>query len=201
MTHSIKYVVLGLFAMLFVNIAHAQVTTSSLGGRIIDDQGEPIIGAAIVATHEPSGTTYGVVTNVDGRYTIQGMRTGGPYKVEISSLGYRSVNFTDVQLELGELFSLDAYLKLSTEKLEEAVVIASPNSKFAAEKTGASTNISNSQMKEIPTVSRSITSITKLSPYGGNGMNFAGGDGRSTNFTVDGANFNNNFGLWAGLPQ
>lgn len=42
---------------------------------------------------------------------------------------------------------------------------------------------------------RSITDITRLSPYGGTGMTFAGGDGRSTNFTVDGASFNNNFGL------
>lgn len=183
-----------------VNLSYAQITTSSLGGRIVDDHGEAIIGAAIVAVHEPSGTSYGAVTNIDGRYTIQGMRTGGPYKVEISSLGYRSVTFTDVKLGLGELYSLDAYLKISKEQLEQAVVIASPSSKFASEKTGASTNITSSQMKEIPSISRSITSITKLSPYGGNGMSFAGGDGRSTNFTVDGANFNNNFGLWAGLP-
>jgi hypothetical protein len=42
--------------------------------------------------------------------------------------------------------------------------------------------------------------ITRLSPYGGNGMSFAGTDGRTANFTVDGANFNNNFGLSDRLP-
>ena len=52
----------------------------------------------------------------------------------------------------------------------------------------------------MPTVSRSITDFTRLSPYGGNGMSFAGADGRTANFTVDGANFNNNFGLSSSLP-
>ena len=91
-------------------------------------------------------------------------------------------------------------MKEDSEMLSEAVVIATGASKFAAEKTGASTNISNEQMAALPTISRSITDITRLSPYGGNGMSFAGTDGRTANFTVDGANFNNNFGLSDGLP-
>ena len=49
-------------------------------------------------------------------------------------------------------------------------------------------------------MTRSLTDVTRLSPYGGNGMSFAGTDGRLANFTVDGANFNNNFGLSDGLP-
>ena len=71
--------------------------------------------------------------------------------------------------------------------LSEAMVIAAPASKFSAEKTGAATNISSSQITSLPTVSRSITDVTRLSPYGGNGMSFAGTDGRTANFTVDGA--------------
>ena len=180
--------------------ASAQVTTSSLGGRVVDKAGQPVIGAAVVATHTPSGTVYGAVTNNDGRYTIQGMRTGGPYSVEISSLGYQTVNYTDVILQLGELYSLNSVIKDDAELLSEAVVVASPASKFAAEKTGASTNISNSQILQMPSISRSITDIARLSPYGGNGMSFAGTDGRTANFTVDGANFNNNFGLSDRLP-
>ena len=180
--------------------AFAQVTTSSLGGRIVDEQGEPALGVAVVATHEPSGTVYGVITNNDGRYAIQGMRTGGPYKVEISAMGYQTVIYTDVVLQLAETFALNATLKDDALHLEEAVVVASPTSKFASEKTGASVNISSTQITEMPTLSRSITDIAKLSPYGGGGMSFAGANGKSTNFTVDGANFNNNFGLSESLP-
>ena len=80
------------------------------------------------------------------------------------------------------------------------VIVSGKASKFAAEKTCASTNINSAQITNLPTVSRSITDVTRLSPYGGNGMSFAGSDGRTANFTVDGANFNNNFGLSSNLP-
>ena len=201
MRNPLKSLLLAIITMFAGIAASAQVTTSSLGGRVVDQNGEPVIGAAVVAIHEPSGTSYGSVTNVDGLYTIQGMRTGGPYRVEVSCLGYQQVNYTGVTLTLAETFNLNAQLPESSEFLSEAVVIAAPTSKFAAvEKTGASTNISSRQMIEMPTISRSFSDMAKLSPYGGNGMNFSGSSGRSTNFTVDGANVNNNFGLSTALP-
>ena len=181
-------------------IISAQVTTSSLNGLVVDESGAPAIGVAVLATHEPSGTIYTVITNEDGRYTINGMRSGGPYSVEFSCLGFQTMTFTEVTLQLAQTYNLNVTMKEDSEMLSEAVVIATGASKFAAEKTGASTNISNEQMTALPTVSRSIEDVTRLSPYGGNGMSFAGTDGRTANFTVDGANFNNNFGLSDGLP-
>ena len=201
MKKSLQRLLLAAVLMLAGMAAYAQVTTSSLGGRVVDPSGEPVVGAAVVAIHEPSGTSYGSVTNADGLYTIQGMRTGGPYRVEVSCLGYQQVNYTDVTLQLAETYNLNSQLPESSEFLSEAVVIAAPTSKFASvEKTGASTNISSKQMIEMPTISRSFSDMAKLSPYGGNGMNFSGSSGRSTNFTVDGANVNNNFGLSPALP-
>ncbi len=200
MKQAIKCLIAAFAAMLMAVVASAQVTTSALGGRVVDAAGEPVIGAAVVATHTPSGTVYGVVTNEAGRYTINGMRAGGPYSVEVSCLGYQSVLYTDLTLQLAETFALDAELKDDSEMLSEAMVIAAAASKFSAQKTGAATNISSNEITSLPTVSRSITDVTRLSPYGGNGMSFAGQDGRTANFTVDGANFNNNFGLNSGLP-
>ncbi len=187
-------------AMLVAVSAFAQITTSSLGGRVTDANGQPVVGAAVVATHEPSGTVYGVTTNTDGRYAVNGMRSGGPYKVEISCLGYKPLTYTDVTLQLAEVYALNGTLQDDAQMLGEAIVVAAPASKFAAEKTGAATNISSNQITSLPTISRSLTDVTRLSPYGGNGMTFGGVDGRTANFTVDGANFNNNFGLNDGLP-
>ena len=200
MNYSLKHLLLAGIAMLAGTLAYAQVTTSSMNGRVADEKGEPVVGAAVVATHEPSGTVYGAIVNQNGQYTINGMRAGGPYKVEVSSVGYNTLLFKDVTLQLAETYNLSATLKESTEFLEQVVVIGTAKSKFSNERTGAATNIDNSQIASLPTVSRSITDVTRLSPYGGNGMSFAGADGRTANFTVDGANFNNNFGLSEKLP-
>ena len=186
--------------LLMIAPAMAQVTTSSLAGQVTDESGEPLIGAAVVAVHTPSGTQYYAVTNEDGRYAIQGMRTGGPYEVTYSLIGCQTVVVPDVILALAETYQQNVVLKTATELLNEALVIASASSKFSTEKTGAATNISNQQISNLPSVSRAITDVTRLSPYGGNGMSFAGSDGRLANFTVDGANFNNNFGLSSNLP-
>ena len=179
----------------------AQITTSSMAGKVTfdDANGEEVIGATIVAVHEPSGTRYTAVTNVSGRFSIQGMRTGGPYEVTVSYIGYQPRVVKGVTLQLAETYNLSVSITEDATELAE-VVVSGRASKFAAEKTGASTNITSAQIVNMPTVSRSITDFTRLSPYGGNGMSFAGADGRTANFTVDGANFNNNFGLSAGLP-
>ena len=200
MKQTIKCLIVAFAAMLMSVGAFAQVTTSALGGRVVDANGEPVVGATVVATHEPSGTVYGVVANNDGRYAINGMRAGGPYKVEFSCLGYQPLTYTDVNLQLAETFALNAQLAEDSQMLGEAMVIAASESKFSAQKMGSATNISSKEIESIPTISRSITDVTRLSPYGGNGMSFAGADGRTANFTVDGANFNNNFGLSSNLP-
>ena len=189
-----------LAALMLVTAAavNAQITTSSMAGQVSGTDGEDIIGATIRVTHEPSGTTYNAVTNADGRWAIQGMRVGGPYTVKISYIGYAERDYTGINLQLGETYNLNASISEDVNELGEVVVVGSA-SKFAAEKTGATTNISNAQIQALPTVSRSIEDIVRVSPYA-NGMSLAGGDGRSTNFTLDGANLNNNFGLTDGLP-
>ncbi len=188
--------------MLMVSTAiMAQVTTSSMSGKVTvgDAAGEEVIGATVQAVHEPSGTRYTAVTNVDGRFSIQGMRTGGPYAVTVSYIGFQPKTLKGIMLQLGETYDLGVWISEDANELNE-VVITGKASKFAAEKTGASTNINSQQITSLPTVSRAITDVTRLSPYGGNGMSFAGRDGRTANFTVDGANFNNNFGLSDKLP-
>ena len=186
--------------MLYCTTAMAQVTTSSMSGKVtMKDSGEEVIGATIQVVHEPSGTRYNAVSNMDGRFSIQGMRTGGPYSVTVSYIGFQPKSYKGITLQLGENYDLGIEMSEDANELQE-VVVTGTKSKFNAEKTGASTNINNAQIVNLPTVSRSIYDVTRLSPYGGNGMSFAGADGRNSNFTVDGANFNNNFGLSDGLP-
>lgn len=185
------------FLVVLTTTLSAQVTTSSMTGKVVSG-GEAVIGASVVVKHEPSGTTYGTVTNTDGRFNLNGMRVGGPYSVVITYVGLNDVRRSGIQLQLGEIYPLNVEMKETSEELSELVVSAI-RTKFTSEKTGATTNIASSVISSMPTINRSISDIARLSPYA-SGMSFGGSDGRSTNFTVDGANFNNNFGLSSNLP-
>ena len=173
----------------------AQVTTSSIGGKVVDASG-PLPGATVIATHVPSGTYYGTTTNSEGRYSMQGMRVGGPYTIEVRFIGYKSTKAEGVNLKLGEVHRADFVLQSEAIGLGEVVI---SNEAVKTISKSASTTISTEEIANLPTINRSITDVVKVSPYA-NGMSFAGSDGRSTNFTVDGANFNNNFGLSSNLP-
>jgi hypothetical protein len=188
-----------LFLFVSLMIFGQGATTSSLTGRIVDSKGEPLPGTTILAIHVPSGSQYGALANNEGFFSVQGMRPGGPYKVEVSFIGYTKKTYTDINLLLGEAYNLKAELAETTSQLEEVIVVGVKASAFGTTKTGATTNISRAQMTLLPTISRSINDIARVSPYS-NGMSMSGGDGRSTNFTVDGSNLNNNFGLSSSLP-
>ena len=120
---------------------NAQITTSSISGVIVDEANEPLIGAVVKLVHGPSGTEYNAVSNMDGRFYIQGMRTGGPYTATVSYVGYQNTVVTGIILELGENYNLQQIaMTTDANQLEEVVVVAS-GSKFPIDKTGASTNI------------------------------------------------------------
>ncbi|HEX7367501.1 MAG TPA: carboxypeptidase regulatory-like domain-containing protein, partial [Pelobium sp.] len=162
----------------------AQVTTSSMSGVVKDGKGDASIGATVKAVHVPSGTVYSSQTNVDGRFFIANMRTGGPYTLEVSYIGYQPQKFTGINLLLGETYKITATLS-SSDKLLNEVVVTAQGSKLNNNKTGASTNVSTEQLTVLPTISRSVTDFTRLTPQA-NGNGFAGRDGRYNNLQIDG---------------
>lgn len=174
-------------------------TTSAMNGRILDEGGLPLPGATIVAVHVPSGTQYGVITNNGGFFTILGMRPGGPYSVDISFVGYEKATFGDISLALGESFVLNASLRESRVGVGEVVVVGARPPVFNSEKNGSSVNIRREQIAAMPTISRSINDITRLTPQA-NGNQIGGGNYRQNYITVDGAQFNNAFGIGTNLP-
>jgi len=190
------------FLMVFLTgiTVYSQVTTSGMSGKVSTETGENLPGATVLAIHEPSGTQYGTITNNEGRFNLQGMRSGGPYRVEVSFVGYSKGTYTDITLYLGEAFILNATIKESAVDVTEVMVIGAKPSKFGTNKTGPSTNVSSEQMTLLPSINRSLGDFTRLSPYSGASYSFGGRDGRLNNVTIDGANFNNNFGLSSFLP-
>jgi len=195
-----------LFTFISWTMLYAQgVTTASIGGRVAGSKsgeitgqnasGEGLPGANVVAVHTPSGTTYGTVTQPDGLFTIPNMRVGGPYTVKVSFIGYRDANFDQIYLQLGEKFDLPVVLAEESTQLEELVVTSGQGDVFSSDRTGASTNINNQQIQRLPTISRDFGDYTRLTPQSNGGNSFGGRSDRYNNITIDGALFNNSFGL------
>lgn len=177
-------------------MAYAQVTTSSLNGIVTDESLAPLPGAVVTAVHTPSGTKYYAVVNEKGQYHIYGMRSGGPYKVEISFLGMTTEQHNDVTLALGEPTVIDATLR-SDNQLDSVTLFAERS--FRASLNGAGASYDRSQLDKVPTIERSIYDVAKLTPLvstnKNGGISIAGTNNRYNAFTVDGADAKDSFGL------
>jgi outer membrane receptor protein involved in Fe transport len=178
------------------------VTTAAIGGAVVGPDGSGLVGATVTATHVPSGTRYQTMTRADGRYTIPGMRVGGPYTIGVSYIGYETQTQDVVSLGLGVMTDLSFTLRESAIVLDAIDVTAQRSAILSSDRTGAATSVSRESIETLPTVSRRIEDFARLTPqYSGSGFgfSFAGMDNRMNNVTVDGSYFNNSFGL-SGQP-
>ena len=185
---------LSIFLALFVAFtASAQVTTSSINGVVKDASGKVLEGATITATHTPSGTVYNTISKKLGGFNLSSVRIGGPYTIKVNFVGFGALTVENINLLLGEPYFVNAVMNVAETTLS-GVVVSGKRSKLGTDKTGASTNVGQRQIATLPTISRSISDFTRLTPQA-NGTSFGGRDGRYNNIQVDGANLNNNFGL------
>ncbi|MGI4762687.1 MAG: TonB-dependent receptor [Janthinobacterium lividum] len=194
----LRHFTLLLLLMLTAHLGWGQgATTASLNGAVTDAKGEPLPGATVLAIHTPTNTQYGVGTNADGRYNIQGMRVGGPYTIRVSFVGYQDITKTGIVLALGETLRLDIPLSSSSTELGNVVVTGRADPVINAGRTGAETNVSRAQINQLPTLNRSLNDFTRLTPQAGGGgsSSFGGANNRYNNITIDGAVNNDVFGL------
>ena len=177
----------------------SQVTTSNIKGLVTDPQNEPLPGASVVAVHMPTGTNYGGATNFDGRFNLLNMRVGGPYTLTVSYIGFQTQEITDVYLELGKTTTIDIVMVDDSQQLDEVVVTSDRSGQFGSDRTGAETSVGRRELTRLPTISRSAQDFTRLEPTA-SGNSFAGRNDQYNNFSLDGAIFNNPFGLDAATP-
>ena len=177
------------------------VTTGILNGTVIDGSGKPAEGASVIAIHLPSGTSYEATTRADGRFSIPGMRVGGPYSVTVTYMGaglaFEPSTQEDVMVNLG--VATDLHFIVRSIAVEETITVTGQSDTiFASSRTGAATSVSRFELATVPTISGRLNDLTRLTPQAA-GMSFAGQDNRLNNITVDGSYFNNSFGL-SGAP-
>lgn len=178
-----------------VSVGVSQVTTSAISGVVKSNSGEALVGATVQTTHTPTGTQYYATTNILGQFVVPAVRPGGPYTVVATYIGFTRGEVNGLNTVLGVTANVEIVLNPTTADLGEVVVTSTSSNTFSAERTGASLQLSRRVVNSIPTLgSRTISSLAKYSPYG-DGRSFGAQDSRMNNFTIDGSQFNNGFGL------
>jgi len=194
-----------LLALIFVagSSILAQITTASMSGIVSSSSGEPLVGATIIATHQPSGTRYTTLSLAGGEYAIKNMRVGGPYLIQISYVGFDMERIDEVYLKLAENFIVNSSLNKTVGTLENVIVTTGRrNPILNSGRTGAVTNIGKREINSLPSITRNINDLTRLTPQASSTSTgaIAGGNYRQNNITVDGSDFNNSFGIGSNLP-
>ena len=181
---------------LFVTLASfGQITTSALSGVVKNEKGDALVGASVHAVHQPTGSEYRATTNKVGTFTIPAVRPGGPYVIHVSNVGYKMQELIDINTNLGITTTLEIVLIEDVKVLKEVVVTGNKNNTFSKDRTGASQQFGRRELTSVPiTGARTIDGITKYNPMG-DGRSFGAADSRLNNFTIDGSQFNNGFGL------
>ncbi len=183
-------------------VAAQGLTTGSIGGTVVDQQGGVLPGVAVVAVHEPTGTRYEAVTQGDGKFTMPNVRVGGPYTITASLSGFQDATQQDVTVKLGDEVGVE--LTLSVGGVQESVqVTAESKPIFDETRAGTASNVSTEALQQLPTISRSLADFARLSPYfnqtsqnsGDSFLSVAGRNNRYNNVQIDGAVNNDLFGL------
>ena len=191
----IKKVLPFFLVFLFAGNLYAQETTSEIQGLVSDANNAGLPGATVVAVHLPTNTTYSTSTRKDGRYNLPNVRVGGPYEVKVSYVGFHEERQSDIMLALGVAYKVDFKLSATSSALAEVVVTTNRTDRvFSKSRTGSAEVINRQQIERLPTINRSIQDFTRLTPSA-NGSSFAGRSSSYNNLTVNGASFNNTFGL------
>jgi hypothetical protein len=203
MKNASKSLMLTCLSLLVSVIAFAQVTTSSMSGRVTDVVG-PVVGATVLAVHQPTGSQFYAVTDAKGYYRLNGITAGGPYTVTVACMGYADTVFKGINVALSDNLILDATLTEESLTLESAVVqVEGKTSNMRSDRAGAITSMSAREIQALPTVSRSMNDLLKQTPQAyvdGSKVSIGGGNYRQSYVTVDGAAFNNAFGIGSNLP-
>lgn len=190
---------------LFKITIYAQETTAEIQGFITDSKNNGLAGATITAIHLPTGSRYITTSRKDGRFNLANLRVGGPYEVLASYVGYQSTKKDDITLVIGQAYKLDFNLQENSKTLQDVIVNSVKSDKiFNRSRTGSAEVVNRQQIERLPTFNRSINDLTRLTPTANSNAtygtsSFAGRANSFNNLTVNGASFNNTFGLAAGL--
>ena len=186
---------LGLFLFLPAALAAQGVTTGALSGTVVSSTGEDVVGATVIATHEPSGSQYGTAVREGGAYDIRGVRVGGPYTIAVQMIGYETSQETEVFVNLNQTVDTDFTIVPEAVEVAGITVNLEADPVLNSTRTGAATFIAPEQVTELPSLRRSVRDLSRLDPRSDGNFSFGGRNWLYNSISLDGSYFGNPFGL------
>lgn len=129
---------LGCFMLCIMFTATAFAQQKTIKGTVVDATGEPLIGVNVSV----KGTTIGIITDIDGNYTLE-----VPSK---STIVFSYIGYQTQEVAVGNQSTINVTLKEDTQKLEEVVVVGYGTQKKVTV-TGSVASVSGEELKASPT--------------------------------------------------
>lgn len=190
----LHYFISTLFLFFSITQAKAQITGAEIRGEITDETGLGLPGVVVSVIHQPTGTTYNLVSDINGAYYLTNLKPGGPYQLSYQYISYAKEQKADVFLRLGESKSINISLKPKVNELATVDIVSSKKDAQERNKKGTATNVDLEQMEKLPTLNRSLQDMTRVSPQTA-GNSYGGANYRYNNLSIDGVASNDAFGF------
>ena len=172
------------------------ITSGSIQGVVVDEQGAVVPGATVEARNIATNFNRTFTTDDEGRYTLLSLPSG-TYVVSVSKQGFSRLNQENVVVTVGRLVSLNMTLRVSGVS-GEVTVTTTPT--IDTVKTESSTTINEKAIENTPILGRKFEDLLTLTPGvaitqgpDGDEINFAGQRGIFNNVSLDGGDYNNGF--------
>jgi hypothetical protein len=154
-------VVFCLIGLLLTNVLKAQLTTTTIYGRVTDANGGSIANAQVSITNTDTNLSRTAQTSAEGEYSIEFLPVGN-YKVEISAQSFKRFVRAGVVLEVNVPARVDAVLPLGDINQTVTVSESIPLVNTTSPEIGRT--IENQEVENLPLVNRNVYQLLQLTP-------------------------------------
>jgi len=194
-----------LLMLLFVGTsARAQgIASSAIEGHVRIPGGLAADSAVIVVTSEADGRSWRTVTGSDGRYTIENLPAGGPYRIEARRVGFTPAIENGLRAPLGSRTVADLSLMPTTTTLDSVVVEGRRQGLANAARTGPSHTVPDSSLTRLPVLNHDVLALVRESPNASlvvGELVLGAQNPRYNSYQIDGGENNSLYGAFSSTP-
>ena len=178
-------------------LAAQGVTSAAVQGRVTSENRGTVENAIVALTNTTTGARQQTSTNSSGRYNFENVTPGGPYTVDVRSIGFQAGSKSGIMLALGQRYLQDFELKQQVVTLEELTVVAATNPLINSGRTGPAQIVNDTAIQRMPLLGRNFTDLLRTSPHVLSGSGVGGQNSKFNTIMVDGGVNNDVFGVSA----